>query len=46
MVISVNDFDRTLIVDGERDVYVQPGTTILDTRGSVDTLVEFERYTC
>ncbi len=40
-VIIVNDFDRTLTVNGE-SVYVQPGATILDTRGTVDTLVEFE----
>jgi len=39
-VISVNGFDRTLTVDGE-SVYVQPGATILDTRGTVDTLVDF-----
>jgi len=40
-VSSVNGFDRTLTVDGE-SVYVQPGATILDTRGTVDTLVDFE----
>ncbi len=40
-VIYVNEFDRTLIVDGEI-VLVQPGATILDTRGTVDTLVGFE----
>jgi len=40
-VIIVDDFDRTLSVNGE-SVYVQPGATILDTRGTVDTLVEFE----
>jgi hypothetical protein len=41
-VISVNEFDRTLNVDGET-VFVQPGATILDTRGTVDTLVGFEK---
>ena len=45
-VIIVNDFDRTLTVNGDgvygESVYVQPGATILDTRGTVDTLVEFE----
>lgn len=40
-VSSVNGFDRSLTVDGD-SVYVQPGATILDTRGTVDTLVEFE----
>lgn len=40
-VIIVDDFDRTLTINGE-SVYVQPGATILDTRGTVDTLVEFE----
>jgi hypothetical protein len=40
-VINVNEFDPTLIVDGET-VFIQPGATILDTRGTVDTLVGFE----
>jgi hypothetical protein len=40
-VTSVDEFDRTLIIDGE-SVFVQPGATILDTRGTVDTLVGFE----
>jgi hypothetical protein len=40
-VISVNESDRTLIIDGET-VSVQPGATILDTRGTVDNLVDFE----
>ena len=40
-VISLNEFDRTLMIDGET-VSVQPGATILDTRGTVDNLVDFE----
>jgi hypothetical protein len=40
-VISVDDLNRTLTIDGE-SVFVQPGATILDTRGKVDTLVGFE----
>jgi hypothetical protein len=40
-VTSVDEFDRTLTVDGE-SVFVQLGATILDTRGPVDTLVGFE----
>jgi hypothetical protein len=39
-VTSVDESDRTLTVDGE-SVFVQPGATILDTRGTVDTLVGF-----
>jgi hypothetical protein len=34
------DYDRTLTIDGE-SVSVQPGATILDTSGTVDTLVGF-----
>lgn len=41
VVSSLNGFDRTLYVDGE-SVYVQPSASILDTRGTVDTLVDFE----
>jgi hypothetical protein len=36
-----DEFDRTLIVDGE-SVSVKLGATILDTRGADDTLVGFE----
>ena len=40
---SVDEFDRTLTVDVDGEsVFVQPGATILDTRGPVDTLVGFE----
>ncbi len=39
-VTSVDESDRTRTVDGE-SVFVQPGATILDTRGTVDTLVGF-----
>lgn len=40
-VLAVDESDRTLTV-ADGDVNVQPGATILDTRGTVDTLVEFE----
>jgi len=44
VVDSVGDpreYTPTLTIDGE-SVFVQPGATILDTRGTVDTLVGFE----
>ncbi len=42
-VTSVDEFYRILTVDVDGEsVFVQPGATILDTRGTVDTLVGFE----
>ncbi len=40
-VVAIDESDRSLTMGGE-SVFVQPGATILDTSGTVDTLVEFE----
>ncbi len=41
-VAAVDESDRSLTIGGE-NVFVQLGATILDTRGPVDTLVDFEQ---